>query len=145
MLQPWESAREDSTSPQQKQATVADLSPSWKTIAVESNEQPQPQQSGNLINHSEDTTTRGMALTALKQAQQVASEFASLREHVDLSGIVEADGQAIAARRKPRPALWYCMHATHVLHSLQSLHQHQPEAVTERVESIAERRRVVGD
>ena len=98
MLQPGNSAREDSTSPPQKQATVADVLPSWKIAAEESNEQPQ-QQPGNMINQYEDTITRGMALTALKQAQQVASDFASLREHMDLSGIVEADGQAMVARR----------------------------------------------
>ena len=98
MLQLGTFAREDSTSPPQKQATVADVLPPRKTVAEESNEQPQ-QQPGNKINQYEDTITRGMALTALKQAQQVASEFASLREHVDLPGIVEADGQAMAARR----------------------------------------------
>ena len=76
----------------------ADLLPPRKILAVESNKQPLPQQSGNTSDHSEDTIARGMASTALKQAQQVASEFASLREHVDLSGIVEADGQAMIAR-----------------------------------------------
>ena len=99
MLQPWDSAGENSKNSPQKQATVAALSQSWNTVAVESNEQPLPQQSSNLINHSEDTFTRGMALDALKQAQQVASELASLREHVNLSGIAEGDGQAVAARR----------------------------------------------
>ena len=59
---------------------MADVLPPWKIPAEESNEQPQ-QQPGNTINHYEDTITRGMALTALRQAQQVASEFASLREH----------------------------------------------------------------
>ena len=98
MLQPGNSAWEESPSPPQKQATVADVLPSWKIAAGESNEQPQ-QQPGNMINQYEDTITRGMALTALKQAQQVASEFASLREQMDLSGIVEAAGQAMVARR----------------------------------------------
>ena len=99
MLQRRNSTREDSTSSPQKQATVADLPPPWKIVAVSSIEQPPPQQSNNIMNRSEDTITRGMALIALKQAQQVASEFASLREHVDLSCTVEADGQAMVASR----------------------------------------------
>ena len=104
MLQPGPSAMEDGISPPQKQATVADVLPPWKIPAEESNEQPQQQP--NTINHYEDTITRGMALTALRQAQQVASEFASLREHVDLPGIAEADGQAMVARR-PLPGSRY--------------------------------------
>ena len=98
MLQPRHFAKEDSTRPPQKQAIVASLSHPCNIVSVESNEQPPPQQSGNMINHSKDTITRRMALSALKQAQQVASEIASLREHVDLIG-VEADGQAMVARR----------------------------------------------
>ncbi|CAK0786689.1 hypothetical protein CVIRNUC_009903 [Coccomyxa viridis] len=111
MLQPGPSAREDGISPPQKQATVADVLPPWKIPAEESNEQPQQQPT--TINHYEDTITRGMALTALRQAQQVASEFASLREHVDLPGIVEADGQAMVARR-PLPGS-RCLSCDHAL------------------------------